>query len=181
MNAELLDNRSRLVRKIGLLHSAYRQLEADPASAPRLVADKRNQQVTLSQAAWVMTVETGALRLLPPAERSRYASVYSAQGTYYDILVQEMTHWAALGGLSDSDRSALAVQERDKAIRLWKTYANRVALGVCISLARTQLTFEPKLPRDKLWESCQAYRLDQPPAKLLTGLGAPSQPAGTFL
>lgn len=181
MRAELDDNRWRVVRKLELLHGAYRDLEADPGRAAQLVADRRNQQVTPANSAWVMTVETGALRLLRPEERSRYGMAYTAQGTYYDILTQEMQLWNALAAFDPEDASPETRHERDKAIRLWKTWANRVALGVCISAARTELVFHPELSREKLWAACRAYRVTQPPAELYKNFGLDLPPTRSFL
>jgi len=181
MRAELEDNRWRLIRKLELLHRAYLDLEADPARAAQLVSDRRNQQVTPSDTAWVMTVETGALRLLSPEDRSRFGMVYTANKTYYDILSQEMTYWNGLAAYPADDRSPQMVRERDAAIRLWKNWANRVALGVCISAARIELAFHPQLSRDKLWTACRAYRATTPPAALYRGFGLPMPPARNFL
>jgi hypothetical protein len=181
MRAELVDNRWRLVRKLDLLHRAYRDLEADPAKAAQLVADRRNQQVTPSDTAWVMTVETGALRLLPPEDRSRYGMVYTANKTYYDILSQEMTYWNALAAYDTDDTSAKTARERDMAIRLWKNWANRVALGVCISAARIELAFHPQLSREKLWAACRAYRATEPPARRNRAFGLPKPATRSYL
>ena len=181
MRAELEDNRWRLIRKLELLHDVYRDLEADPAKAAQLVADRRNQQVTPSDTAWVMTVETGALRLLPPEDRSRYGMVYTANKTYYDILSQEMTYWNGLAAYATDDTSAETVRERDKAIRLWKNWANRVALGVCISAARIELAFHPQLSREKLWTACRTYRVTTEPAALYRAFGLPMPRTRSFL
>jgi hypothetical protein len=181
MRAELEDNRWRLVRKLELLHRAYLDLEANPDSAAQLVADRRNQQVTPSDTAWVMTVETGALRLLSPEDRSRYGMVYTANKTYYDILSQEMTYWNGLAAYPAGDRSPQTLRERDKAILLWKNWANRVALGVCISAARIELALHPQLSREKLWATCRAYHVTEPPAGLYRAFGLPMPPARNFL
>jgi hypothetical protein len=181
MRAELEENRWRLVRKLDLLHRAYLDLEADPGRAAQLVSDRRNQQVTPSDTAWVMTVETGALRLLSPADRSRFGMVYTANKTYYDILSQEMTYWNGLAAYPAEDRSPQTLRERDQAIRLWKNWANRVALGVCISAARIELAFQPQLSREKLWAACRAYRVTSPPADLYSRFGLPMPPTRSFL
>lgn len=181
MRAELDDNRWRYVRKLELLHRAYLDLDANPAKAAQLVADRRNQQVTPSDTAWVMTVETGALRLLSPEDRSRYGKVYTANKTYYDILAQEMTYWNGLAAYPASDRSQATLRERDKAILLWKNWANRMALSVCISVARIELVSHPRLPREKLWATCRAYRVHQPPAELYKAFGLPLPAPRNFL
>lgn len=181
MRAELGDNRSRLLRKLGFLQNAYLAIESDPASAERLVAARQNQQVTLSKSAWVMTVETGALRLLSPDDRRRYAMVYTAQDTYYDILSQEMNYWTGLAIYDADGQSPENVRDRDRAIRLWKAWANRVALGICISAARTELALDPRLSGERLWAICRAYRVTQTPADLYRGFGVTTPPRGSFL
>ena len=180
MRSELAENRSRFMLKLDFMRRAYFALENDPSKAAQLVADRHNQQITPSKSAWVMTTETGALRLLRPDERSRYAMAYTAQEAYYDIVSQEMAHWADLAGY-DGDLSPGEVRNRDKAIRLWKAWANRVSLGVCISTARIELAFNPGLPREKLWAACRAYRVTQPPTELYKGFGLPMPSARPFL
>lgn len=181
MRTEMDDNRWRLVRKLELLHRAYLAVEADPSQVATLVADRRNQQVTPAKSAWLMTVETGALRLLTPDQRTRYGMAYTANETYYDILTQEMTFWNGLAAFPADDRSQDTLRERGKAILIWKNWANRVALGVCISLARIELAFDPKLPRDRLWATCRAHRVTQPPAEVYKGFGLPMPSERSFL
>jgi len=181
MRSELDDNRWRLFRKLELLHRAYLAVEANPSGVAQLVADRRNQQVTPSDTAWAMTVETGALRLLSPEDRSRYGMVYTANKTYYDILTQEMTYWNSLAAYEAAETLPEAVRERDEAIRLWKNWANRVALGVCISEARIEMVLHPHLSGDKLWAACRAYRVTEPPTNLYRSFGLPVPPARNFL
>lgn len=181
MRSEMDDNRWRLVRKLELLHRAYRAVEANPSSVAQLVSERQNQQVTPADTAWTMTVETGALRLLPPEDRSRYGMVYTANKTYYDILAQEMTYWNSLAAFPRDDRSPETLAERDRAILLWKNWANRVSLGICISAARIELAFRPQLSRQKLWDACRAYRVIEPPAALYERFGLPMPDTRTFL
>jgi hypothetical protein len=181
MRAEIEDNRWRLVRKLDLLHRAYHAVEADPASVAKLVADRWNQQVTPSDTAWAMTIETGALRLLTPDERSRYGMVYTANKIYYDILIEEMTYWNQLAAFDPADTSPAAVAERDKAVRLWKNWANRVGLGICISTARIELVFRPQLARERLWTVCRAYRVTDPAEAMYARFGLPMPAPRSFL
>lgn len=181
MRAELADNRSRLILKLDFMRQAYFALEADPSKAAQMVAERRNQQITPSRSSWVMTTETGALRLLNQDERSRYAMVYTAQEAYNDIVSQEMAYWGALAAFDADDLSSEEIRERDKAIRLWKAWANRVSLSICISTARIELTFHPRLSREKLWASCRAYRVTQPATELYKGFGVPMPSVRPFL
>ena len=181
MREELADNRSRFIRKLEFLRAAHRAIEADPARAAELVMARGNQQITPSNSAWVMTVETGALRLLEPAERDRYAKVYTAQQIYYDLVTLEMSYWSDLAAFDGSSATAQDVLERDKAIRMWKAWANRVSLGVCISTARIELVFHPDLDRERLWEICRTYRLTQPATELYRKFGVPMPVRRGFL
>jgi hypothetical protein len=180
MRAELVENRSRFIRKLDFLQRAYLVLDSEPSRAGQLVADRRNQQITPSKAAWVMTVETGALRLLPPAERNRFAMVYTSQETYYDIVSQEMAYWGGLAAFDANDRSPESVRDRDRALHLWKAWANRVTLGICISAARIELALHPQLSRERLWGTCRTHRVTQPPADLYRGFGVAMPAVGTF-
>ena len=181
MRTELAATRSRFILKLDFMRQAYFALEADPSKAAQLVADRRNQQVTPSRTAWVMTTETGALRLLNADERSRYAMAYTAHEAYYDVVSQEMAHWAALAAYGADDQSSDEIRDRDKAIRLWKAWANRVSLAICISTARIELAFQPDLSREKLWATCRAFRVTQPATDLYKSFGLPMPSASPFL
>ncbi len=64
LEAEVQENRVRLATKLTLLHQAYLTLQQDPGAGPRLVAQGANFQIVMTDAAWTMAMQTGAIRLL---------------------------------------------------------------------------------------------------------------------
>ena len=174
IRAELDQNRIRLATKLSLLHNAYRNLEREPLTAPRLVDQGANFQITLTDAAWTMAFQTGALRLLQDRERQALAYVYTSHDIYNFLLAEEMNHW-----------TALAASQDDKAVKLWKAYARRVAVGGCISSIRIERFRNPSLQAEPLRRACQRYRLSLPPQQLFRELGYPMpdsnwRPGGEF-
>ena len=161
MRAEIDQNRIRLAAKLALLHQSYRALEADPAAGPSLVQQRSNFQIMLTDAAWVMAAETGALPLLDEKERQSLAYVYTSHEIYNELLAEEMKHWTALAASTPGDTT----------VPLWKAYAHRVAAGVCIAAIRIERFRNPALPAPRLQQSCQRYRLSVPPGQLCKELG----------
>ena len=161
MRSEIDQNRVRLASKLKLLHDAYRTLEQDGAAGPRLVANRSNFQITLTDAAWMLAIQTGALRLLPQEERQALAYVYTSHEIYNRLLSEEMTHWTALSAAAPGDGS----------IKLWKAYGERVAGSICITAIRVERFRNPDLPTGRRAGVCQRYRLSTPPAVLYRQLG----------
>ncbi len=175
MRAEIEQNRVRLASKLLLLHLAYVELQRNPAAGPALVARPSNFQIALTDAAWTMTVQTGALRHIPQQERQPLAYVYTSQDIYNRLLAEEMNHWTALA----------AAGSGDAAVKLWMAYAQRVGISVCITTTRIERFRDPKLPTEKLQPMCQRYRLSIPPAQLYRAMGVPMpntswRPGGEF-
>ena len=161
MGAEIDENRVRLATKIALLHQAYQTLERDPASGPRLVAEASNFQIAMTDAAWEMAVQTGALRFLGQQERQSLAYAYTSQDIYNRLLGEEMSHWTALAASGPEDAS----------VKMWKAYAQRVGVSICIASVRIERFRNPRLPPARLQRVCQGYRLRTRPEELFRQLG----------
>lgn len=161
LHAEIKENRVRLATKLALVHDVYGRLQRDPALGPSLVAQGSNFQIEMTDAAWTMAMQTGALRFLEPDERQALAYVYTSQDIYNRLLAEEMNHWTALAG-AGSGKSA---------VRLWQAYAQRVARSVCIASIRIERFSNPKLPSQRLQQTCQRYRLSIRPSELYRALG----------
>lgn len=174
IRTEIDQNRVRLATKLSLLHNAYIKLERDPLAGPDLVEQGANFQITLTDAAWTMAVQTGAMRLLQDRERQALGYVYSSHDIYNRLLAEEMNHWTTLAAGPD-----------ERATRLWKAYARRVAVGGCISSIRIERFRNPALPAEPLRQACQRYQLSVPPPQLYRQLGYPMpdanwRPGGEF-
>lgn len=175
MRAEIEQNRVRLATKLALLHRAYQALEANPAAGPALVAEPSNFQIAMTDAAWTMATQTGALRLLEDQERQSLAYIYTSQEIYNRLLAEEMNHWTALA----------AAGRDDSSVKLWKAYGQRVGIGACIASIRIERFRNPNLPPERLQRTCQSYRLSITPQELYRRLGLPVpdtswRPGGEF-
>ena len=174
MATELNQNRVRIATKLSLLHRAYVELERQPSAGPGLVERGANFQITLTDAAWTMAFQTGAMRLLEERERQALGYVYNSHDIYNRLLAEEMNHWTMLAGGPD-----------EKSTKLWKAYARRVAVGGCISSIRIERFHNPALPAEPLRRACQRYRVATPPEQLYRQLGYPMpdanwRPGGEF-
>lgn len=161
MRAEIDENRVRLASKLVLLHQAHETLRRDPAAGPALVEGAANFQIAMSDAAWAMAVQTGALRHMEQQERQSLAYVYASHEIYNQLLAEEMNRWTALA-TADSDGAA---------VKLWAAYAQRIGISSCIATIRIERYRNPELATDKLQPLCQRYRLSVPPAKLYRAMG----------
>ena len=175
MGAEIDENRVRLASKLVLLHQAYQALQQDPGAGPALVSRPSNFQIAMTDAAWTMAVQTGALRHMNEPERQSLAYVYTSQDIYNRLLAEEMNHWTGLATAGPGD----------PGVRLWLAYAQRVAISVCIATIRIERFRNPRLPTARLQPLCQRYRLSTPPAQLYRAMGVamPStswRPGGEF-
>lgn len=163
LRAEVEENRVRLATKLSLLHRAYLEMQRNPAAGPRLVAQGSNFQIEMTDAAWTMAMQTGALRLLKQDERQTLAYVYNSQDIYNRLLAEEMNHWTALAGGAPGGAEG----------RLWQAYAQRVARSVCIATARIERSRNPAQTSRRMQDPCQHYRLDAPPRELYRALNVP--------
>jgi len=175
LRTEVDQNRVRLITKLAMLHRSDQVLANDPTLAPTLVQQRSNIQITLVNAAWTLALQTGALRLLEPAERQSFASIYTSQEVYNQLLTEEMNRWTALAAPT-GDASAVTV---------WRAYALRVALGDCIVSIRIERFRNPRLPSSRLQRACEAYRPSVPPETLYRAFGVPMpntrwRPGGEF-
>lgn len=161
MQAEIDQNRVRLATKLALLHQAHQALEREPSAGPALVARPSNFQIAMTDAAWIMAIQTGALRFLDEQERQSLAYVYTSQDIYNRLLAEEMNHWTALA----------AAEPNDRAVKLWKPYAQRVGIGACIASIRIERFRKPDIPPPRLQRACESYRLTTPPEELYRQLG----------
>ncbi len=175
MRAEIDQNRVRLATKLELLHQAFMALEKNPADAPTLVDQGANFQITLTDAAWTMAIQTGSLRLLGSKERQALSYIYSSHDIYNRLLAEEMSRWTALA----------APDEEGSDLKMWKAYARRVGVGACISTIRIERFRNPRLPAEPLRRTCQRYRPSIPVETLFRDLRIPMpdtnwRPGGEF-
>lgn len=161
MRTEIEENRVRLASKLMLLHQAHQTLRENPAAGPALVEGAANFQIAMTDTAWAMAVQTGALRHMDKQERQSLAYVYASHEIYNQLLAEEMNRWTSL---------AIAGQD-DTAVKMWMAYAQRIGISSCITSLRIESYRNPKLPTDRLQPLCQRYRLSVPPAKLYRALG----------
>lgn len=161
LQAEVEQNRIRLVTKLAKVHQAYEALAANPASGPALVEQRANFQIETADAAWTMAQQTTALRLMDAKERTAFATIYASHSIYNRILAEEMNRWSDLAASAPDDRF----------VAMWRAYARRVAGGACISLMRIERFRRPEFPISRLQQGCANYSPSFPPETLYRRFG----------
>jgi hypothetical protein len=161
METEIDQNRVRLATKLLMLHRSYEALEGRPAAGPKLVEQRTNMQIALADAAWIMALQTGALRLMDQDQRRAFTTIYLSHVVYNSLLTEEMGRWTELAASSADDR----------AVQIWKAYARRLAAGACYASIRIERFRNSQLPTDRLVRACEGYRLSVPPDQLYRQFG----------
>ena len=176
LRAEALLNQSRMARKLYLLRDAAQTLHVQPYRAAELAEGRRNDVSRPFSTAWAMANQSDALRFLEPEERRRITDSYSSQAVYVELTTDEMDAWTRLAGTVGSNASTDDARERDRAIRIWRAYARRVALATCIAAVRIEAQLNPKIPTGAGARICPAYRLGGDPSAIYRALGEPTPP-----
>ena len=136
LRTELLANRQRLVAKLEALAAIYPLVDADPDQVGRYVRERRNRALVLSDAAWGMAAQTGAVRWLSPEERMAFAEVYASQRWGQELVSNEMTAWSELAAFAPGPAGAEEARRREEATAVWRAWADRAYSSTCVQSAR---------------------------------------------
>jgi hypothetical protein len=136
LHGELLANRDAVLRRLRRTAELYVQVPAHPDEISRFIYERRNFPIQLNDGAWMMTVETGAIRWLEPNERSAIADVYAGYGRMRDVVNEELIRWVELAAFPPKPASARMREERDRAIRIWQAWAVRSQMAQCVNAGR---------------------------------------------
>jgi hypothetical protein len=164
LRAEILSNREAVISRLRRVAQLYAMTEASPERVGDFVFERRNMALLLNDSAWVMAVETGALRWLTPAERARIAEIYAGHQRMRDVVAQEMANWAELAAFPVGDLPPAMDHERQRAVRVWQAYAQRAQLAQCASIGRYERALGANVSDSALVEFCRATPPTQDPS-----------------
>jgi len=166
LHAEILANREAVFKRHRRVAELYALVAANPERVGEFVFDRRNRALLLNDSAWIMAVETGALRWLSNAERASVAEIYASHQRLRDVTGQEMTKWSELAAFDPGSNSPQTTADRNRAIRIWQAYALRVQLSNCATAGRYEQALGADLPHARLVEFCAGRRPDERPETL---------------
>ncbi len=166
LHGELLANREALLSRIRRTSQLYVQTAAHPDQVAHYVSERRNRPLQLTDAAWTMTVETGAIRWLEPGERTNLADIYAAHERMRDIVLEEMVRWTELAAFPSTPTSAEVVESRDRALRVWRAFAQRTQLAECISAGRYERALGAQVTIQQISDFCAKRSPAEDPASI---------------
>lgn len=154
LRTELLANRDAVLSRLRRTSELYVQIPAHPDQIAQFVNERRNRPLQLTDAAWTMTVQTGAIRWLDPAERSTIADVYIAYGRMRDVVTEELTRWTELAAFPPTPSSAAMLEDRDRAIRVWRAFAQRAQMAQCVNAGRHERALGSHVTMQQISDFC---------------------------
>ena len=154
LRAEILSNREAVVSRLRRTAQLYVMTAKHPDEVGKYVFERRHRALLLNDAAWSMAVETGAIRWLTPAERTKFAEIYAGQQRSRDVVFEEMIRWTDLGEYSDVQGSSGKDRDRDRAIRVWQAWAHRTQFALCVSAGRYERTLGATVTEQQLLDFC---------------------------
>lgn len=166
LRAELLSNREVVLARIRRTSQLYVQAGAYPEQVAQYVFERRNRPLQLTDGAWTMTVETGAIRWLDPTERARIAEVYAGYERMRDVVFQELIRWTELAAFAAPIESPEMRRERDRAIRVWQAFAQRAQMAQCVNAGRHERALGAQIGERELSDFCAKRRPDEDPASI---------------
>lgn len=162
LHTELLSNRESLIERFRTTTAILAASAQHPSRVSQLVFERRNRPLLVNDAAWTMTVETGAIRWLRPEERAIMARVYAGHERMREVVANELVRWTELGGFAQ-ERSPEELRERDRAIRIWQAYAQRTQFAICMNLGRHEQALGASIPDPDLTQYCVSFPATRPP------------------
>lgn len=164
LRAEILANREAVVSRLRRTAQLYVLTTKHPDQVGKYVFERRHRALLLNEAAWTMAVETGAIRWLAPAERTKIAEIYAGQQRSRDVVFEEMIRWTDLGAFSSDPVAGDA--DRDRALRAWQAWATRVQFALCMTAGRYERTLGASVTEQQLLNFCAARPPEEDPASI---------------
>lgn len=156
LRAEMLANREAIIARLATTATAYADAAARPGQAWQLVLKRRNRPLLVNDSAWLMTIETGAIRWLEPSERTAYAHVYGGHDRMRDVISAELIRWTELAAFGPESQSSEDRRDRERALRLWQAFALRSQFALCMNLGRHEQALGSKMTYQQLAQFCVA-------------------------
>jgi hypothetical protein len=164
LHAELLANREAVLRRLRRTSELYVQIPAHPDQIAQFIYERRNFPLQLSDGAWTMTVETGAIRWLDPPERTAIADVYAGYGRMRDVVSEELVRWIELAAFPSNPTSDRMQEDRDRAIRVWRAWAVRSQMAQCVNAGRHERALGAHVEMQQISEFCAKQSPAEDPA-----------------
>ena len=165
LHAELLSNRESLIERFRTTTAILAASAQHPSRVGELVFERRNRPLLVNDAAWTMTVETGAIRWLRPQERAILAKVYAGHERMREVVANELERWTELGGF-EREGPPEESRERDRAVRIWRAYAQRTQFAICMNLGRHEQALGASIPDPDLTQYCVSFPATRSPGTL---------------
>ena len=166
LRAEILSNRQVVVERMRVTGALYLLTQKHPERVSEYVFERRNRPLLLTNVAWTMAIQTEALRLLSPIERDRIAGIFIEQQHVLELANYEMTKWTELASFSSAPNHIFDSADRDRAIRVWQAFAQRVQLAQCATLGATERALGADIADASYVESCARFSPDVDPARI---------------
>jgi hypothetical protein len=166
LHSELLSNRESVVARLRRTSQLYVQAAAHPHQVGQFVFERRNRPLQLTDGAWAMTVETGAIRWLDATERTRIAEVYAGYERMRDVVFEEMVRWTELAAFSSAPASEELQGDRDRAIRVWQAFAQRAQMAQCVNAGRHERALGAQVGERELSNFCAGRKPEEDPASI---------------
>jgi hypothetical protein len=166
LHIELLANREAVLVRLRRTSQLYVETAAHPDQVAKYVYERRNRPLQLTDAAWTMTVETGAIRWLEPDERAKFADVYASYERMRDLILEELVRWTELAAFLPTSSSADQVESRDRAIRVWRAFAQRAQLAQCVNAGRHERALGAHVDLQQISEFCAKRPPEEDPASI---------------
>jgi hypothetical protein len=161
-----LSNRESVISRLRSTANLYAETTAHPDQTGRFIFERRNRTLFLTDAAWSMAVETGAIRWLSPGERTKFAEIYAGQQRARDVVFEEMARWTDLGGFPPTSGSGNIDAGQSHALRAWRAWAHRTQFALCVNAGRYERTLGATVPERDLVEFCAARPPDEDPISI---------------
>lgn len=154
LREELLTNREGVVQRMIVTSNVVAAAQSGPMEVARLVIERRNRPLLTYDAAWTMTIETGAIRWLEPSERKRFAMVYGSHERLREVISNELIRWTELAAFAPGPESQETAQSRNQALRVWQAFAQRSHFALCVNLGRHEQALGAPIPHRPLMKFC---------------------------
>lgn len=166
LRAEILANREAAIARLRRTAELYAQTVAQPDQAGQFVFERRNRPLFVTDSAWTMAVETGAVRWLTPAERASFSEIYAGQQRARDVALEEMARWTELGGFPPNPGATASDANRNLTLRVWQAWVHRVQFALCVNVGRYERALGATVTEAQLLAFCAERRPDEDPASI---------------
>jgi hypothetical protein len=166
LHSELLANREAVLSRFRRTAELYVQIPAHPDQVAQFVNERRNRPIQVTDAAWTMTVETGAIRWLEPPERTVIADVYNAYDRMREVVSEELIRWTELAAFPAEPASAGMLEDRDRAIRIWRAFAQRAQMAQCVNAGRHERALGGHVQMQQISDFCAKRSPAEDPASI---------------